>query len=265
MREYLMHHGILGQKWGIRRYQNEDGTLTEEGRKRLGIDKYEKDHDSDINLKKGTKASRVVGTSQYYEYADPEVGGSKKAAKKYLDDIAANEANLDRKYISVDNVRNSGRENGKDFYTAWFTDLGWAPESAYIDMYELKNDARVASGKKVMDALLEEVGSQKVSELLKNDQSIWSLTLEYTGNKDLYDKVNDRFKKEGYDGIEDINDPSTDMPILMFNSKKNLGKPVSRQTGEEALKELYKKRKADSDSIGWTMEEASKWKTKSGG
>ena len=30
----LYHHGIKGQKWGIRRYQNEDGTLTEEGKRR---------------------------------------------------------------------------------------------------------------------------------------------------------------------------------------------------------------------------------------
>lgn len=32
--EYLAHHGILGQKWGVRRYQNSDGTLTEAGKKR---------------------------------------------------------------------------------------------------------------------------------------------------------------------------------------------------------------------------------------
>ena len=30
----LQHHGIMGQKWGVRRYQNKDGSLTPEGRKR---------------------------------------------------------------------------------------------------------------------------------------------------------------------------------------------------------------------------------------
>ncbi len=34
--KYLVHHGILGQKWGIRRYQNEDSSLTAQGRQRYG-------------------------------------------------------------------------------------------------------------------------------------------------------------------------------------------------------------------------------------
>lgn len=32
--DYLVHYGIKGQQWGIRRFQNEDGTLTEEGKAR---------------------------------------------------------------------------------------------------------------------------------------------------------------------------------------------------------------------------------------
>jgi len=35
---YLAHHGVKGMKWGIRRYQTENGTLTPEGRKRYGLD-----------------------------------------------------------------------------------------------------------------------------------------------------------------------------------------------------------------------------------
>lgn len=36
--EFIAHHGILGQKWGVRRFQNPDGSLTDEGRRRLGYD-----------------------------------------------------------------------------------------------------------------------------------------------------------------------------------------------------------------------------------
>lgn len=38
-KDELYHHGIRGQKWGVRRYRNEDGTLTEAGKKRYGSNK----------------------------------------------------------------------------------------------------------------------------------------------------------------------------------------------------------------------------------
>ena len=31
---YLVHYGIKGQHWGVRRFQNLDGTLTQEGKRR---------------------------------------------------------------------------------------------------------------------------------------------------------------------------------------------------------------------------------------
>lgn len=37
--EHLSHHGVPGQKWGVRRYQNKDGSLTEAGKIRYNVGK----------------------------------------------------------------------------------------------------------------------------------------------------------------------------------------------------------------------------------
>ena len=32
---YLAHHGVKGQRWGVRRFQNPDGSLTEKGKRQI--------------------------------------------------------------------------------------------------------------------------------------------------------------------------------------------------------------------------------------
>lgn len=45
----LYHHGINGQKWGVRRFQNPDGTLTTAGKIRYGVGKAVKTAKKNVN------------------------------------------------------------------------------------------------------------------------------------------------------------------------------------------------------------------------
>ena len=49
---YIYHHGVKGQKWGIRRFQNRNGSLTSEGKRRYRSDRNKSGRSTDQNAVK---------------------------------------------------------------------------------------------------------------------------------------------------------------------------------------------------------------------
>ena len=101
---YLANHGVKGQRWGVRRFQNPDVSLTEKGKRRMKTlqDKSDKLDAKKVKLNSPKNKDSYALTNH----------GSNVATKK--DDKAhtkyAQEAKIDRKKIKVESKLNPLKE-----------------------------------------------------------------------------------------------------------------------------------------------------------
>ena len=90
----LQHHGILGMKWGVRRYQNKDGTLTAAGKRRLktftkAAEVANKKAESDINTANDYNKRTIDFQNEY---------SGEKGLERYMDDMFGKDWH-DEKYM----------------------------------------------------------------------------------------------------------------------------------------------------------------------
>ncbi len=249
---YLAHHGIKGMRWGIRRYQNKDGTLTPLGRERYSQ-----------AIKEMSKRARGTGYVSPIQKDDEKAaalsdktGVIQKGTKLYRTTSRDERIDESRKYVSL-------TEYGKRSYQSSYVSgtIGKNNQEDPVTItYSAAKDLKVATSKEVEEFITSLYPDKtKMSVILKDVRSLqdgmnWSYPqnkeeqaayryvqkgesfLTQRFNETLYKEkygsvVFDHFSKLGYDAISDVEDgglSSDYAPAIILNPKKAL-KEIKRE------------------------------------
>jgi hypothetical protein len=235
---YLEHHGVKGQRWGIRRFQNKDGTLTPEGIKHIKektelIGNNFRPSDKDYVVKDIRDAGIIQGKN--YDTI-------KKGAK--IGRLANSGEPIDskRKYAYL-------TSNDKNTYSEYYDAIGIDP-TLPISTYEYaaKKKLKVKHATDIVDEIVNKYGDATIKQLYNNDLMYAIADTAYKKkklNKDekfvedysekgrqwvnetLKDHGNEllsEYKNQGYDAVIDPEDVGSvaDYPIILLDPKSSI-------------------------------------------
>jgi hypothetical protein len=229
----LYHYGVKGQKWGVRRYQNSDGSLTPAGKSRYSNDKINTKKDAFV-LEAGSTLHRATLNSD-----ESDRKGHAYASFKEKDA---------RGYASR-NMRFSGGKTTYDMTMIAKEDLISPSKKERVDTFVnlMMNDPKFNENyqaQKQTYQLFKNPSKAKVIE-----QTVKSLEKEYSmfsaslgGSEALRKRYFAELSKKGYNMIIDDADAAviSNSPVVVFDRQKSLEIVSVNKVNREYLKQLGK-------------------------
>lgn len=248
--EYFEHHGILGMHWGQRRYQDSDGTWTEEGlsRRRKGLigrigDTAKKasnsisttarkkfnptEADLDEQIAKAKEKQRI--TEKKKELA--EIQGKNKRIKDMTDAEVRNEIQSRRDRNTLEELRreNSKIEKGKNFAKGTANVMSVPLKALYDIAGETAAYGIKAAGKTAIDTALENAKKDAIKKHQYDTR---------TKSEKLRDEANDARNRRDIENIEfedsmrDVINETTKWQLSNERDRQRMARTVIR--GEES-------------------------------
>ena len=221
MSNYIKHHGIKGQKWGVRRFQNKDGSLTPKGLKRYKDEVNSKER----TIKKGTELQTI--TRGQYDHS--------KTSRLYT---AYTDYDKNMYKDLMGNFMYEGRGYNNTFVVK--KDMKIASDQQVVDSFvKLAKDnpvqvardmAKAYNANAVFTQRSAETYKKKISQLSDSDsKKARKLAEEFVGTTIMSKKAevsNNNFYaylvKQGFDAISDTNDRkgTAQDPLIILNLDK---------------------------------------------
>lgn len=244
---YLEHHGVKGMKWGVRRYQRSDGSLTPLGKVRYRTDK---DFKTKINRQRSAEKARQARLAKKQHEADKErvvKSGSASELLKYKGELTPQEMTSAWSRIQWEqNMKGAADKEsvGKSRVNRAIEKIGDVTDGAQTVIKGYNTIANVINAFKT-DTLLPKINTN-ITDGNRKDVENWR---EKNKNKNKTFDINEVWKNRNKMSTADLQDASKRMAAeSVIKKAMDSAKKEADDTAKEQGKKEYDAYNAEWDS-----------------